>query len=182
MADKPLTEKQKKFCSEYIFDWNGTRAYKVAYGVKKDETAKVNASRLLTIANVKEHIEAIQKDLEKEAGLSRLKVIKEWEKIAFASIAHLHNTWVELKEFESLTDIQKEAIESIETKTVKRTVYNEKEGAPVEMEIEYVKIKLYSKDKALENIAKMLGYNAPEKIDHTSLGQRINILPIETNV
>jgi len=172
MSESILTEKQKKFCSEYIFDWNGTRAYKVAYGVKTDEVAAVNAYRMLRNAKIIAYIEAIQKDLEKEAGISRMRVIKEWEKIAFASIAHLHNTWVELKEFDKLTPQQKEVIESIETKTVKRGTH---EGDDVQ--VEYVKLKLYSKEKALENIAKMLGYNAPDKMDVTSGGEKI-IMPV----
>jgi phage terminase small subunit len=175
MAESKLTEKQKLFCSEYIFDWNGSRAYKVAYGIKSDDTAKANAHRLLTNAYINDYIEAIQKDLEKEAGISRMRVIKEWEKIAFASIAHLHNTWVELKEFEKLTPQQKEVIESIETKTQKRTAFQDNE--PFEVQVEYVKIKLYSKEKALENIAKMLGYNAPDKMDVTSGGEKI-IMPV----
>jgi phage terminase small subunit len=104
-----------------------------------------------------------------------MRVIKEWEKIAFASIAHLHNTWVELKEFEKLTPQQKEVIESIETKTQKRTAFQGNE--PFEVQIEYVKLKLYSKEKALENIAKMLGYNAPDKMDVTSGGEKI-IMPV----
>ena len=49
-----MTDKQKRFCDEYLIDCNATRAYKVAYpNVKKDEVAKANGSRLLTNANVK---------------------------------------------------------------------------------------------------------------------------------
>lgn len=52
-----LTEKQKIFADEYLIDLNATRAYRVAYpGVKKDEAARVNGSRLLTNANVAEYI------------------------------------------------------------------------------------------------------------------------------
>ena len=52
-----MTEKQKRFADEYLIDCNATRAYKVAYpNVKKDETARVNGSRLLTNANVKNYI------------------------------------------------------------------------------------------------------------------------------
>jgi phage terminase small subunit len=54
-----VTEKQKRFCDEYLIDCNGTRAYKAAYpAIKSDETAKVSASRLLTNANVKAYISA----------------------------------------------------------------------------------------------------------------------------
>lgn len=53
-----MTEKQKIFADEYLKDLNGTRAYKSAYpNVKKDETARANASRLLTNANVKAYID-----------------------------------------------------------------------------------------------------------------------------
>ena len=51
-----LTEKQKVFCDEWLKDMNGTRVYKVVYkGVKNDEIVKVNASRLLTNANVQKY-------------------------------------------------------------------------------------------------------------------------------
>ncbi|MCI8409954.1 MAG: terminase small subunit [Lachnospiraceae bacterium] len=54
-----MTDKQKRFCDEYLIDCNATRAYKVAYpNVKKDETAKAAASRMLTNVNVKNYIDA----------------------------------------------------------------------------------------------------------------------------
>lgn len=51
-------QRHQVFADEWLIDMNGTRAYKVAYpNVKKDTTAKANASRLLTDANVKEYID-----------------------------------------------------------------------------------------------------------------------------
>lgn len=53
-----MTERQKRFADEYLIDLNATRAYKVAYpNIKKDETARVNGSRLLTNANVCAYID-----------------------------------------------------------------------------------------------------------------------------
>lgn len=53
-----MTDKQQKFCEEYLIDCNATRAYKAAYpSVVKDETARVNASRLLTNANVRRYLD-----------------------------------------------------------------------------------------------------------------------------
>ncbi len=53
-----MTEKQKRFCDEYLIDLNGTRAYKAAYpSVKSDEAAKAAASRLLTNVNVREYLD-----------------------------------------------------------------------------------------------------------------------------
>jgi len=165
-----LTEKQKTFCREYIYDWNGTRAAIVAGYSEK--TAAVTAHENLRKPNIQQYIKEIQADIEKQAGISRLRVLEEYQKIAFTTIAHLHNTWIELKEFEQLTDDQKACIESIETKTIKRVLGDNEEG--VVMHTEYVKIKLFSKEKALESICKMLGYNAPDKIDHTTGGEKIN--------
>ena len=60
-----LTPKQKIFSNEYLIDLNATRAYKVAYPkVKKDESARVNGSKLLTNANVAAYIEKRMKDRE----------------------------------------------------------------------------------------------------------------------
>lgn len=53
-----MTDKQKKFCDEYLIDCNGRRAYKAAYpNVKKDAVADVNASRLLSNTKVKKYID-----------------------------------------------------------------------------------------------------------------------------
>lgn len=53
-----MTEKQKRFCDEYLIDLNGTRAYKAAYpSVKSDKTAGVNAARLLGNASVRAYLD-----------------------------------------------------------------------------------------------------------------------------
>lgn len=53
-----MTEKQKRFCDEYLIYLNGTRAYKAAYpSVKKDGVAATNAGRLLRNAEVKAYID-----------------------------------------------------------------------------------------------------------------------------
>lgn len=53
-----MTDKQRKFCDEYLIDCNATRAYKVAYPkIKSDNAARVNGCKLLTKANIKEYID-----------------------------------------------------------------------------------------------------------------------------
>lgn len=59
-----MTEKQKKFCDEYLIDCNATRAYKAAYPhIKNDNTAGANASRLLRNAKIKEYIDEQLKEM-----------------------------------------------------------------------------------------------------------------------
>ena len=53
-----MTDKQRKFADEYLIDCNATRAYKAAYPrIKSDEAARVNGSRLLTNANIRDYIQ-----------------------------------------------------------------------------------------------------------------------------
>lgn len=72
-----MTAAQRIFCDEYLIDLNATRAYKVAYPtVKKDNTAGVNASRLLRNAKVKSYIEERMAEKEAEAIASQDEVLK----------------------------------------------------------------------------------------------------------
>lgn len=153
-----LTEKQKAFCREYIYDWNGRRAA-IAAGYS-EKTAAEMAYENLNKPHIKAYIDEIQKDLEKIAGMSRLRVLREHERLAFSSIAHLHETWVSRKVFEDLSEDQKSCIAEIQTQT--RT---EIKDDGVAVQVDFVKIKLYDKQKSLDSISKMLGYNAAEKMD-----------------
>lgn len=166
---KPLTEKQKIFCREYIFDWNGSRAARVAGYSEK--TAKEIASENLTKPNIKAYIKDIQNNLEEVSGISKLRVLKEYEKLAFSSIAHLHETWIDRKDFEKLTDDQKACISEINTRIVKKNIGSSE--IPEIVDVESIQVKLYDKSKALDSIKKMLGHDAVEQIDITSKGEQI---------
>jgi phage terminase small subunit len=160
-----LTGKQKRFCEEYIFDFNATRAAKVA-GYSED-TAYSIGNENLKKPEIKAYIQELQGDLEKAAGISRLMVLKEHQKLAFSSIAHLHNTWITRKEFETLTDDQKACIAQIETQTRFEARYDPASGEDTPVQVDFVKVKLYDKQKALDSISRMLGYDASEKIEHS---------------
>ena len=164
-----LTIKQRIFCQEYIFEWNATKAYRAAYvSVTNDNSAAASASALLRNPKIQKYVSDIQNDLEKTCGISKVKILFEHKKLAFSSIASLHNTWISRKEFETLTEDQKACISEIDTKIKTEFEYdpdNPKEKKPIE--VEYVKIKLYDKQKALDSITKMLGYEAPSKSELT---------------
>jgi phage terminase small subunit len=156
-----LTAKQEKFCYEYCIDFNATQAaIRSGYSQK---TAGVIGNENLKKPYIENRIKEMQEDLAKTAGIGKLKVLNEHIKIAYSSIAHLHNTWIDLKEFEKLTDEQKACIEEISTKKQHKTEWEFEEGekVPVDYTVEYVKIKLYDKQKSLDAINKMLGYDAP---------------------
>lgn len=167
---KELTPKERRFCQEYTFDWNATRAAQVAGYSHK--TAYAIGNKLLKKADVQSYISNIQNNIEKLTNTSKLRVIAELEKIAYNSISRFHNTWIERKEFEQISEADKAAISEISTKVVKQNVGTEE--VPIIADVEYVKIKLWDKNKALETLNKMLGYNLPEKVDMTSKGEKLS--------
>jgi phage terminase small subunit len=158
---KSMNKKAKKFCYEYVIDLNATQAaIRAGYS---ERSAYSTGSRLLRNAEVQELIKELQSNLKKAAGVTALKVVQEHKKIAFSSIAHLHNTWIELKDFEALTEEEKACIKSVSTKVVKRNIGTKER--PDIVDIEYVRIELYDKQKALDSIANLLGLNAPKEIN-----------------
>jgi len=142
-----LTDKQKKFCREYVIDFNGTQAA-IRSGYSK-KTSNEQAARMLAKVSISEHIKILLDKNQEKAEVTAQMLTDEWKKIAFSSIAHLHNTWIELKDFNSLTEEQKSCIESIDTKSV---IVGE------DKEVQQIQIKLYPKTKALEELGKHVGY------------------------
>jgi len=157
-----LNERQKAFVRGYTWDWNAAKAYKKAYDIEDETVAAVNASRLLKNANVQKYVRYCRDHSEEIVGISKAKLAAELHKIANCSIAQLHNTWITLKEFEDLSPDDKSAIQSIETQTRTEEVNKQL------IKVDYVKVKLYSKQAAIETLNKMYGYNQAEKIDLTN--------------
>ncbi|RHQ56460.1 terminase small subunit [Dorea sp. AF24-7LB] len=72
-----MTEKQKRFCDEYLIDCNATRAYKAVYkNIKNDGVARRNGSRLLTNADIKKYIDARMEELHNEKTADVQEVIE----------------------------------------------------------------------------------------------------------
>jgi phage terminase small subunit len=158
-----LTDKQEKFCYEYCMDLNATQAaIRAGYS---EQSARSQASQLLTKLNIQQRIKEMQDNLAETAGITRLRVVSEHMKLAFSSIARLHNTWIKRKEFEDLTEDQKSCIAEIDTKIRTEYEYDPDLEAKKPITVEYVRVKLYDKQKALDSISKMLGFDAPTKIN-----------------
>lgn len=77
MIERKLTIKQQAFADAYIELGNATQAYLKAYpNVKKENTAKVNASRLLTNANVKAYIDERMEELKSERVADQQEILE----------------------------------------------------------------------------------------------------------
>lgn len=85
-----LSNQQKLFCQKYIeLGMNGTQAYLSVYkSIKKESTARTNASRLLTNANIQEYIEVLQSKIEKTAIINVEERMKWLSKVVNGEIKH----------------------------------------------------------------------------------------------
>ena len=72
-----MTEKQKRFCDEYLIDLNATRAYRSVYkSVKNDGVARRNGSRLLTNADIKKYIDERLEELHNQKTADAQEVLE----------------------------------------------------------------------------------------------------------
>lgn len=179
-----MTDKQERFCREYTLDLNSTQAA-IRAGYSK-KTARQIGSENLSKPDIQSLISELQADLQKNTELTAVRILEEHKKIAFSSIAHLHNSWIELKDFEKLTPEQKACIKSISTKVLKQNAGTREE--PIIVDVEFVKIDLWDKQRALDSISNILGFNAPkeinqkidfERLSDTQIDQIINKLEID---
>jgi phage terminase small subunit len=168
-----LTPKQKKFCLEYLKDLNGMRSYRVAYpGIKNNETAKVNASKLLTKTNIQTFISEKQQKIADKVEIQVSDIVRELKNIAFSNGTDFANT-VEKKftdkkidEDGNETEVEKtyQVVELVNTNDISQEkqsaiscVKNTKNG---------ISIETHDKMKALELLGKhlgMFGEKEPEK-------------------
>ena len=161
MADK-LTIKQERFCNKYLECGNASEAYRYAYdtGRMNDATVCNNAYKLLQHNDIRARLAYLKTHLAEAAGISALRIVREHEKIAFMDATRLRKGWMTLKEFEALTPDERACIKNIETKQTKRV---DSEGETIVDE--WVKITCYDKQKSLDSLRTMLGYDAPTKIE-----------------
>lgn len=168
-----LSVKQENFCNYYLECGNASEAYRRAYSCSnmKDESINVKAFELLNNGKITVRVRELQEEQKNKSDITKEKILDELSSIAFSSIADMHNSWIERAEFDKLTSKQKSAIKSISTKILKKNIGTSDD--PEIVDVEYVKIELHDKLKAIERICKMLGWDAPEKMDVTSNGSSI---------
>lgn len=165
-----LTAKQERFCYEYCIDFNATQAaIRSGYALK---TAYAIGAENLRKPQLQNKIAEMQNNLAETAGISALKIINEHSKIAFSSFANFKDGWMTLKDFENLTETERSCISEIQTKESRRA--DGGDGIVLE---EWVKLKLWDKQKSLDSISKILGFDAPKKIE---LNGNIKLSDIET--
>ncbi len=169
-----LSDKHRIFCEAYCRFWNAAKAAREAG--YSEATAKEQGSRLLTNVNIQNYIQHIKDNAFEFAGVSLLRNAQELAKVAYGSGADIRKAWESLEEWDGLPEDVKATIAEVTTTTrvIKTMGGDEETGASIVQAIESVKVKQYDKLKALEILNRMAGYNAADKIDHSTLGESLN--------
>lgn len=139
-----MSDKQERFCQEYIIDLNGAAAAtRAGYS---ENTAKEQASRLLTNVNVQEKIQKLMAERSIRTKTTQDMVLRELAKIAFSNMRN-YASWssdtVTLIDSHDLTDDNAAVVVNISKTTTK-------DGGSI-------KFKLHDKVNALELLGKHLG-------------------------
>jgi phage terminase small subunit len=148
-----LTIKQERFCHEYIDTGNATESYRRTYSTErmKEATVNRNAKSLLDHNKISARIQYLRDQITEVSTIKKEKLLYVLESISSAKITdyvEFDGYNVRFKPFDKLTDQQIRAIESIKQ--------NEKGE---------IELKLHGKSWSTDRICKMLGYDAPTKID-----------------
>ena len=157
-----LTPKQEKFCHAFIELGNASEAYRQSYSCDrmKSTTINRNAKGLLDNSKIATRVRQLQDELREVSDIKKERVLYQLEAIMEANIIDyldFDGKKVTFKPFNKLTKKQLYAIEGIKQ--------NEKGE---------VELKLHGKSWTTDRINKMLGYEAPKKLDHTTKGDKID--------
>lgn len=135
-----LTEKQKRFCDEYLIDLNATQAaIRAGYSPR---TAEQAASRLLSFVKVQDEISKEMAERSKRTGINQDRVLMEIAKMAFVNIGDV----IDLDTAQVKPTATKEDLACIQSVKIKPTEFGTER-----------EIKLCDKKSNLELLGKHLG-------------------------
>lgn len=146
MSKDQLTDKQERFCQEYLVDLNATQAA-IRAGYASGKTAEVQGARLLGNAKVRAKIDQLKLGREQATGITAERVLKEIAKLAFFDPRKLLNGDGTPKQIHELDDDTAAAVAGIDIVTKG----NDDVGFA-----DIMKIKLADKGQNLERLGRHL--------------------------
>lgn len=143
--DRPLNEKQRKFCAEYMIDMNGKQAaIRAGYSEK---AATSTASDLLTYANVQNYMAELREQQQKRTNVTADMVINELAKMAFGNVRNIFDENDKLK---SITQMDVDVSATISEVRTERRMFGDDP-------IEITRVKVHDKKGSLELLGRHLG-------------------------
>ena len=141
--ERKMTEKQKRFCHEYLIDLNATQAA-IRAGYSESRASEIGY-QLLQKTTVSEAISEALAERSRRTGINQDRVIQELARIAFVKITDVVDANGEIKRNASDDDLA--CIES----------YKVEDSDSINGSSSKREVKLASKLKALELLGKHLG-------------------------
>lgn len=147
-----LTEKQQKFCDEYLIDLNATQAaIRAGYS---SNTANEQGARLLAKVSVQNYIQERKQDRIERTEITQDMVLNELANIAFSNIAD----YVKVVEKEAVVDGKKIKYKTVDATLTDNLSEEQKKALSVIKEGKNgLEIKMNDKVRALELLGKHLG-------------------------
>lgn len=166
-----LTPKQEKFCQRYIETGNASEAYRSSYNASRMKSETVNrvAHDMLKNSKITTRVQQLQDEFKKAHDVEKERIMYELRAIMEAKITDylelrqvpvrtgqtdddgneivVMSSTLAFKDFSQLTEMQVRAIESM-----KDTKYG-------------IELKLHGKSWSIERICKIVGYEAPKRLD-----------------
>lgn len=151
MADKEekkkLTQKQKRFIEEYLIDFNGTAAaVRAGY---RENTAKTTAHENMTKPYIYAEIQARIEAMTHKADITKERILLEMRRLALFDVRSLYDENGHPLPVHMLSDDAAAAINGLDVVSIG----NSDVGIG-----QVMKYKIPDKNKALESLAKILGY------------------------
>ena len=81
-----LTEKQERFCQEFIKSGVASQAYRIAYPKSKnwkDESVNVNASKTMANTNIMQRVKELQEKVESKHDISKDKIMARLQQLVY---------------------------------------------------------------------------------------------------
>ena len=145
-----LTEKQKRFCDEYLVDLNGTQAA-IRAGYSK-RTAMEQSYQLLQKTSVQQFLNEKRNKLADKLEISQERVLKEYARIAFFDIRKVYSATNALMPINDMDDDAAACLAGVEVDEI-----HEGFGENRQLIGHTVKVKLANKISALDSLGKHLG-------------------------
>lgn len=149
-----LNDKQQRFCEEYVIDLNATQAaIRAGYS---ENTATVQGSQLLTILNVQDYITKLKKEISEKLHITHLDLLQELKNWAYSDITQTI----------SLTPYEVEQL-PLEVRRLVTKFKKTTRSLNEEMTEEVIELHFVSKEKAIEMLAKHIGFFEKDNTQRT---------------
>lgn len=168
-----LTDKQKRFCEEYLVDMNGTQAA-IRTGYSK-KTARVQSAQMLSISKVQEYLQQLRAEQQERVRVDADRVLQELSAIAFSNITDVVN--IDRLDITFRDDIIPEAQAAIQVMNMTKGSQGSNQGSH---STERIQIKMHGKLGALKELGNHLGLFRELDMAIAVLKQYGTVEPTET--